>query len=181
MPTAAASFISLPAFGIGASKNLNFADPIQRKRAVLLFLPPVVAGYSDGGRTARRRTKKARSVHNRFEGRRLVAAFLSNVVLVQESVPCFWAAKPGWHHTPAPRSWVSSSTPTPLLSTLPSADTDAPRTHLVFIGDGPFRASLQTLCVALGVPPYSPARSRTGPSANQEASGSLISHTDQHT
>ncbi|KAF8180465.1 hypothetical protein K438DRAFT_1976652 [Mycena galopus ATCC 62051] len=39
-----------------------------------------------------------------------------------------------------------------LLSTLPFADVDAPRTHLIFVGDGRFRASLQALCVKLGVP-----------------------------
>ncbi|KAF8180441.1 hypothetical protein K438DRAFT_1976629 [Mycena galopus ATCC 62051] len=38
-----------------------------------------------------------------------------------------------------------------LLSALPSADADAPRTRFVFVGDGPFRA-LQALCVELGVP-----------------------------
>ncbi|KAF8180448.1 hypothetical protein K438DRAFT_1841873 [Mycena galopus ATCC 62051] len=49
-----------------------------------------------------------------------------------------------------------------LLSTLPSSaslpsnaeggKSAAPQTHLVFVGDGPFRASLQALCVELGVP-----------------------------
>ncbi|KAF8162052.1 hypothetical protein K438DRAFT_2025595 [Mycena galopus ATCC 62051] len=50
-----------------------------------------------------------------------------------------------------------------LLSTLPSSaslpsNTEGgksaapPQTHLVFVGDGPFRASLQALCVELGVP-----------------------------
>ncbi|KAF8180470.1 hypothetical protein K438DRAFT_2021357, partial [Mycena galopus ATCC 62051] len=34
------------------------------------------------------------------------------MVSVQESVPCFWAPKQRWHPTLAPRSWVSSSTPT---------------------------------------------------------------------
>ncbi|KAF8162099.1 hypothetical protein K438DRAFT_2070306 [Mycena galopus ATCC 62051] len=41
-----------------------------------------------------------------------------------------------------------------LLSTLPSAHT--PWTHLIFVGDGPFRGSLQALGVELGFPAILP-------------------------
>ncbi|KAF8141038.1 hypothetical protein K438DRAFT_1995368 [Mycena galopus ATCC 62051] len=53
-----------------------------------------------------------------------------------------------------------------LLSILPSPHTDAPRTHLIFVDDGPFGASLQPSASLLASPPYSPASSRAGPSAN---------------